>query len=253
LVGHALGLDRAQLLSQSNRILSESEQAQIAQPIARRARHESVARIIGSREFWSLPFGLNEATLEPRPDSETLVEAALARGGDKNLARSVLDLGTGSGCLLLALLHEWPQATGLGIDAAPRAVEQAGANAAQLGMDSRANFQLGNWFDGITERFDVIISNPPYIAADVIAGLMPEVRDYDPCLALAGGADGLDAYRAIIPRLGAYLNEGGFVCFEVGMGQAPAVEKILARYNFIKIKIYRDLGGIERCLSAYLK
>ena len=159
LMGHGLGLDRAQLLSQSARILTEAESTVLDNLILRREQREPVARIIGTREFWSLNFGLNEATLEPRPDSETLVEAVLALSKTRHALR-LLDLGTGTGCLLLSLLHEMPDATGHGIDLNPRAVEQASKNAVTLGLDERTAFSQGDWLTSLGETFDIIISNP---------------------------------------------------------------------------------------------
>jgi len=250
LVGHGLGLDRAQLLSQSQRVLTDSERTILDALILRRSQRESVARIIGAREFWSLNFGLNEATLEPRPDSETLVEAVLSFSPQPS---RILDLGAGTGCLLLSLLHERPNATGLGIDINPRAVEQATANALALGLGTRVHFRQGNWTAGITEEFDVIISNPPYIPATNIPSLMPEVRDYDPILALDGGADGQDPYRFLIPQLAHFLIPQGLVALEIGIGQALYVADLFKQAGFQNIAIHKDLGGIERCVTAAAK
>ena len=248
LVAHALGCDRLALLTTPLRELAAEEVTRIAALIQRRAAREPVARSLGLREFWGLPFGLNEATLEPRPDSETLIEAAIKIAGTP--PRSLLDLGTGTGCLLLALLHEWPQATGLGLDIAPRAVEQARHNAARLGLEARAQFVVNDWLDGITARFDLIVSNPPYIATSELSSLMPEVRDHDPTAALDGGTDGLTPYRRIIPALPALLNPNGRILFEVGQGQAASVAAMLLEQGFTTIATHRDLGDVERCVSA---
>jgi len=205
------------------------------------------------REFWSLPFGLNEATLVPRPESETLIEAALyvfAKRRDEALR--VLDLGAGSGCLLLALLHEFKNASGVGVDCAPRAVLQAQENAKRLGLTARAEFMAGNWADNIAERFDLVISNPPYIAPEEIPHLMPEVRDYDPKLALDGGKYGLAAYHAIAPKLPNLLKPGGGAIFEIGEGQAPSVRLIFQKAGFSKLDTRKDLSGIERCVIGFL-
>lgn len=244
---HALDIDRAQLLSQSQRMLFKNEMDAIDALLTRRAKRESVARITGRREFWGLEFGLNEATLEPRPDSETLVEAVLASGKQK---RRILDLGTGTGCLLLALLHEMNEASGVGVDINPRAVEQAAQNALALGLEKRAAFRCSDWLGGLSEKFDLIVSNPPYIPASDIPALMPEVRHYDPLLSLDGGADGLEPYRLIIPRLKDFLNPGGIAAFEVGIGQASQVADFLQQSSFTNIAAYKDLGGIERCVTA---
>ncbi len=248
LAGHALGCDRAQLLSQSERVLTDEETSILNALLTRRVRHESVARIIGKREFWGLDFGLNKATLEPRPDSETLVEAVL-RLASRN--RRLLDLGTGTGCLLLSLLHETPHATGLGIDINPRAVEQATTNAKALNLGSRASFRAGDWLNGLTEKFDLIVSNPPYIPSADIPTLMQEVCQYDPLLALDGGEDGLAPYHLLIPQLANFLNPQGHVAFEVGQGQAQQVATLLRDNGFITIATHKDLSGIERCVTAF--
>jgi len=249
LIEHALDLNRADLLSQSERILSDEEIRRIENLIARRAAHEPVARIIGEREFWSLNFGLNEATLEPRPDSEALVEVAIENLRDK-IAPRILDLGTGTGCLLLSILHEIPSATGIGIDIAPRAIEQARMNAEKLGLTPRADFRIGDWLDDITEKFDAIIANPPYIPSPDIAGLMPEVREHDPLRALDGGKDGLDIYRHLIPHIPHFLKSGGFTLFEVGIGQADDVAGLCRNAGLVDVSKHRDLNGIERCVAA---
>lgn len=270
---HALGLDRAQLLSQSQRVLTKDEIAAIDSMITRREKRESVARIIGKREFWGLDFALNEATLEPRPDSETLVEAVLKRIQDSGFGIrekiSILDLGTGTGCLLLSLLHELPQATGVGIDINPRAVEQAQTNAQSLGLDRRAAFKTGSWLTPLSppprwegqgggsaaetnaERFDIIVSNPPYIPASDITDLMPEVRDHDPLLALDGGEDGINPYRLLIPQLKDFLNPGGIAAFEVGQGQAEQIADLFQQNGFTNTSTHKDLGGINRCVTAF--
>jgi release factor glutamine methyltransferase len=265
LIGHVLQLDRLQLMLQAERELTADEITHSDLLIQRRAAHEPVARIIGCREFWGLPFGLNEATLEPRPDSETLIEAMLNAIGTRHRGRAssppppvprpplqILDLGTGTGCLLLALLHELPDATGVGIDIAPRAVAQATANAERLGLAHRATFQQGNWLDGVTGPFDIIVSNPPYIARDEIPTLMPEVRAHDPLAALDGGPDGLEPYRLIIPQLARFLNPAGIVAFEVGHTQATAVAELLYHAGFAQITTHQDLGGVARCVLAKL-
>ena len=189
--------------------------------------------------------------MEPRPDSETLVETALKHLRAKTAPR-LLDLGTGTGCLLLALLHEIPDATGLGIDAAPRAVEQASINALNLGLSARAHFREGNWLQGITETFDAILSNPPYIPSAVIPTLMSDVCHYDPMLALDGGADGLDVYRLLIPQMPRLLKPDGFVIFEVGIGQTDDVVNLCSKAGLVRVSKHLDFGGIERCVIAYI-
>jgi release factor glutamine methyltransferase len=248
LMSYALKCDGAQILSQSLRVLIPEEINVISWFIERRAAGEPVARIMGKREFWGLDFGLNEATLDPRPDSETLVEAVLELCQKR---KRILDLGTGTGCLLLALLHEMPNAVGVGIDIAPRAVEQAAKNAVALGLGGRAEFRAGDWLTGITEKFDIIISNPPYISTSEIPTLMREVREFDPLCALDGGEDGLACYRLLILQLADYLNPEGLVAFEVGYGQAQHVTDLFRQNGFTSIATHKDLGGIERCVVCY--
>jgi release factor glutamine methyltransferase len=254
LVCHGLRCSRVDILSQPDRLLNKDELSNLEKLISRRLNHEPVARIIGSREFWGLDFALNEATLEPRPDTETLIETILSVCHQKSLldgTKRILDLGTGTGCILLSLLHELPQATGLGIDINPDAVLQATQNAFSLKLDKRSVFREGNWLKGINEKFDIIVSNPPYIQTSDISHLMPEVRQYDPLLALDGGEDGLKSYSLLIPQIRNMLNPSGFVAFEVGINQATAVKNLLEESAFADIKVYKDLGGIERCLLGF--
>ncbi len=250
LIAYGLRLDRAQLLSHRDQILTEQQLRLLSVLIECRARREPIARIMRQREFWSLSFNLNEATLEPRPDSETLIEVALKQIQDRRNLLHILDIGTGTGCLLLSLLHELPHATGLGVDIAERAIEQAQENAQILKLLPRATFKTNNWVVGIQDSFDIIISNPPYIAHDVIPTLQPEVRDYDPTLALNGGKDGLNAYRHTIPHLPKLLKPQGFVIMEIGYDQARAVTALFKISGFKKISAHKDLGGNDRCLLA---
>lgn len=218
--------------------------------LLRRLAHEPVSKIIGFREFWSLTFRTSRDVLDPRPDSETLVAGVLAAIPDRHAALRLVDFGTGSGCLLLSLLHELPNATGLGIDVSPPALKIAQQNADALGLTERAAFRLGSWGKGIEERFDILISNPPYIESGVVPGLEPEVADYDPLLALDGGADGLDAYRALIPDMAHLAGKHAFAALEVGMGQDVAVSSLLADAGFGSIAVLSDLGGIGRVVTG---
>ena len=216
---------------------------------ARRLAGEPVFRIIGEREFWGLPFSLSAATLEPRPDSETLVEAALDCLGERRQeAFSVLDLGTGTGCLLIAVLSECPAATGLGIDLSHEACETARRNAVVNGVADRAIFQQGSWAAGLERRFDLILSNPPYIPRGEIAALDVSVRDHDPALALDGGADGLDPYRIFATTLPDVLAPNGTVVLEIGAGQEAEVIALMAGGGFVWQGSRRDLGGHPRAL-----
>ncbi|MGE0735570.1 MAG: peptide chain release factor N(5)-glutamine methyltransferase [Alphaproteobacteria bacterium] len=248
LIAHALDAPPQEILLRPERKLTQAEHAAIATAIARRLAHEPVARIIGRREFWSLNFAVTEATLIPRPDSETLVEAVLAQIADRAAPLRLLDIGTGTGCLLLALLSELPNATGVGTDILPAAVETARSNAKILGTDGRAAFVATHWTDGIAGRFDVIVSNPPYIPRAEIDGLAPEVARFDPRAALDGGPDGLDAYRALAERIPALLANNGFAAVEIGAGQEIDVAGIFERSGMLVVRQAVDLSDRIRCL-----
>jgi release factor glutamine methyltransferase len=215
----------------------------------RREAGEPVWRILGEREFWGLPFRLSPATLEPRPDSETIVEAALKELAGRNTEPlSLLDLGTGTGCLLIALLSELPNASGLGVDLSEEACRTATGNAALNGLAERASFRQGSWTDGLTGRFDLILSNPPYIPSGEIAGLAVEVREHDPLLALDGGEDGLGPYRIFARTLPPLLAPGGRIVFEIGAGQGPDVVALMQAGGLEFRGSRNDLGGHERAL-----
>ncbi len=219
--------------------------------VTRRGRGEPVSRIRGRREFWSLDFEITPATLDPRADSEVLVAAVIQVLAGRGLtAPRILDLGTGSGCLLISLLAEFPQAVGVGVDVSPTAAAIALRNAATNGVDRRADFVVSNWHAAIGAQFDVVISNPPYIPTSAIQSLDPDVRVFDPHLALDGGRDGLSCYRAIAGTLPNLLSEGGFTAVEIGMGQADAVAAIFGGAGLTETKIWPDLAGIPRCLTV---
>jgi len=215
---------------------------------ARRAAREPMSHILGHREFWSLDFKVTADTLTPRPDSETLIEAVLERVKDKKAPLTLLDLGTGTGCLLLSLLHELPNARGVGVDKSLGALAVAEENAARLGLKERAVFKHSDWFSNVEGRFDVVLSNPPYIKTGDLMGLDPEVALYEPETALIAGDDGLDDYARIIEGLGDVLALGGFAAFELGMGQAEAVSELAEGTGWLITGIKKDLGGIDRCL-----
>jgi release factor glutamine methyltransferase len=220
----------------------------------RRLAGEPVWRILGEREFWSLPFRLSPATLEPRPDSETIVEAALSvLAKRRDQAISILDLGTGTGCLLVALLSECKAARGLGVDLSQEACETAAGNAERNGVGARALFRQGDWIAGLSERFDLVVSNPPYIPAGDIAGLDVGVREHDPLRALDGGADGLVAYRALAAGLPPRIAPGGAVVLEIGAGQEADVVAIMAAVGLVHRGSRRDLGGHLRALIFTLE
>jgi release factor glutamine methyltransferase len=249
LVGHAVNLESSLLFSHTDRILTDAESALVRDFAARRQQHEPVSRITGHRGFWSLDFLLSPETLDPRADTETLVAAVLQCRAQYPSPR-ILDLGTGTGCILLAILKDWPEATGIGIDLNPGAVATASRNAARLGLAARAEFRIGNWCDGVTEKLDIIVSNPPYITDTEMDALAPTVARFDPALALRGGADGLAAYRALIPQTRARLTAGGRLFLEIGAGQAADVAALLKSSDFGSVAEHRDLGGFVRCLEA---
>lgn len=241
LMAHALGLERDVLL------LGDQEQPAPAafEPLAqRRLVHEPIAYIIGWRDFWTIRLSVGPGVLVPRPDSETLIEAAADHFGERE-PKQVLDLGTGPGTLLLAALAQWPRALGIGVDASSEALAYAECNAAALGLSDRASFRQGDWTDGLDRRFDLILCNPPYVQAG--AALPPDVADWEPAGALYAGPDGLDAYRRLAPLIGPRLAPGGIACIEVGAGQAPAVSALFAAEGFT-IESRADLSGITRAL-----
>tara|TARA_R110000868_G_scaffold298177_2_gene558420 strand:+ start:370 stop:1260 length:891 start_codon:yes stop_codon:yes gene_type:complete len=253
LTAHVLGRDASFVLTHPETELSAEQQDAAQHLIARRAAHEPVSRILGEKEFWSLTFRVTEATLTPRPETETLVEDALARiraMGREGEALRVLDLGTGTGCLLLAVLSELPQAQGLGIDISPDAVAVAADNARRLGLGGRARFQVGNWTAGLAGPFDVLLSNPPYIAEADRETLPPEVLGFDPHAALFAGPRGLDAYAAIAPQAAAVLAPGGIVIVELGRGQDAEVTEIFRRARLTPDGTRADLAGIPRSFAA---
>ncbi|KRE18314.1 hypothetical protein ASE63_02995 [Bosea sp. Root381] len=231
------------------RILSGSEEARLEVFARRRLKGEPVWRILGEREFWGLPFRLSAATLEPRPDTEAVVDAVLERLPERRQAPlSVLDLGTGTGCLLIAVLSEFPQATGLGIDLSQEACATAQGNAALNGLSDRAQFRQGSWTEGLDRRFDLILSNPPYIRSGDIETLDISVREHDPRLALDGGDDGLAPYRVFARRLPEVLAPGGLVVLEIGAGQEADVVSLMREGGFDWRGSRRDLGGHPRAL-----
>jgi release factor glutamine methyltransferase len=254
LVAHALGLDHAGLAAQAARALTPNESAAIAALAARRLAREPVARIVGAKEFWGLNLRLNGATLVPRPETETVVEAALDALDHLQIRGEALafaDLGTGSGALLLALLSELPEARGLGTDISPQAVCCARDNAVALGLAARAWFLACDYGAALKGPFDLIVSNPPYVARHHISTLAPEVRVFDPLLALDGGADGLDGYRAIAAAAPQLLSPNGILVLELGIGQHGAVEALLAAAGLAPIGDARhDLLGIARALAV---
>ena len=246
LLAHALGVDAATLLADRAAPLAASDYHLL---IERRAARVPLAYLLGTREFWSLPFAVSPATLIPRPDSETVVEAALAAAAKPPAGRGrrLLDLGTGTGCLLLSLLSEWPDAWGLGVDVVPAACALAAANAAALGLAGRAAFLCADWDAALRGRFDVIVANPPYIRRDDIPALMPEVARHEPASALDGGVDGLDPYRRLLPGLTGLLAAGGVAVLEHGADQVPALARLAARWGYDAVS-RTDLADMARAI-----
>ena len=244
LLAHALDRPPSSLVDRDQAIEADGLEALLA----RRVAHEPMAYILGRQGFWTLDLAVTPATLIPRADSETLIEAALEAFPDRGRVRHVLDLGTGSGCLLLAALSEFTEAAGVGVDISQDAALVALMNARECGLAGRAALLVGRWGDALAGRFDLIMSNPPYIETGDIPGLMPEVARHEPRLALDGGSDGLDAYRTILERLPALLVPGGRAFLELGAGQAAAVGTLAEQAGMRVEAIRPDLGGHLRAI-----
>ncbi|MGE0287111.1 MAG: peptide chain release factor N(5)-glutamine methyltransferase [Bradyrhizobium sp.] len=253
LVGHVLGLDLTGMIASSDRPLTADESMRLDVLSGRRLAGEPVARILGQKEFWGLPLALSPETLVPRPDTETVVELALEmlRESPAKNSPSIADLGTGTGAILLALLSELPDATGIGTDISVEALGTATANAAHLGLALRANFIHCDFASALTGPFDLVVSNPPYIRTGDIANLAVEVRAHDPLKALDGGADGLDAYRILIPQAARILRPCGALVVEAGKEQAVQIEGLMTAAGLMPHASPKaDLGGIPRAVGA---
>ena len=224
----------------------------VEEAVLRRARREPLSHITGRRCFWTLEFEVSGSVLDPRPESESVVEAVLSAipADETRQPMRILDLGVGSGCLLLSLLSELPSARGTGVDRSEAALQVARRNAARLELEGRCNWFAGEWAAAIGEPFDVVIANPPYVESDVIDHLEPEVRLGEPRLALDGGSDGLDAFREMVPQLRRCLARQGFACLEFGSGQEEAVQSILRDAGFSSVQLGQDLDGRPRCALA---
>ena len=251
-VGAALGLDLTGLITAANRTLTLDESNRLEAFAARRLNGEPVARILGHKEFWGLPFRLSAATLVPRPDTETIVERALEiLRASRERALRVVDLGTGTGAILLALLHELPKAFGVGTDISLEALWTAKANAEDLGLATRSAFVACSYASALSGDFDLIVSNPPYIRSADIASLASEVRDHDPRTALDGGANGLDAYRVLIPQAAGLLSPGGALILEAGQGQSGPIETLMTAAGLTTPEGAKsDLAGIPRAVTG---
>jgi release factor glutamine methyltransferase len=248
LVALALDVEPGIVLGYPERPVDVAAEARLAALAARREAREPYARLAGRRQFWSLDLAISPDTLDPRADSETLVEAALALLPDRAAPLRILDFGTGSGCLLLALLSELPNAVGIGVDILPGAAITARRNAAALGLADRALFVVGDWDETISGRADVIVANPPYIPSTEIETLAPEVARYEPRSALDGGTDGLAAYRELAPATQRLLAADGIALFEIGAGQRKAVARLLGESGLALQSVKCDLSGVARCI-----
>jgi release factor glutamine methyltransferase len=250
LVSGALAVPPPDLFGYPERALDEQQISRVQALLRRMVAGEPLSRIFEKREFWGLEFSLSADTLDPRPETETVIEAVLRREPDRSVARRVLDLGTGTGCLLLALLAELPAASGIGIDIAEGAVRTAARNAVYLGLADRARFFVADWATAVSGEFDVILANPPYIASDALALLPREVACHDPWRALDGGEDGLRSHRAIAEAASRLLSPDGIFATEIGAGQEDAVAAVMKANNLIVDGIEKDLAGTARCVVA---
>lgn len=246
----AAGLSRLQLAMAPHAPLGDDEADRLSRYAARRAAREPVSRILGERGFWTLDLLVAPNVLDPRADTETLVETTLALIGRRDAALTILDLGAGSGAITCALLSELPAARAVAVDISPDACAATQENLARCGLSERADVVRGRWGAALPGPFDVIVSNPPYVRAADIANLDPEVRLYDPALALDGGADGLDCYREIVADLPRLLAPDGLAAFEVGSEQAVGVASLLGAHGFSIVRVGRDAGGHERVVTA---
>jgi release factor glutamine methyltransferase len=256
LAAAATGMGAAELIARPEQIVGSDARTTLGEMLRRRCAGEPVSRILGEREFFGRAFAISPATLDPRPDSETLIEGALEFVEQKGWGTRplrILDIGTGSGALLVTLLCELPLASGVGTDVSAQALAVAQANASRHGVAERTHFELRDALVGVNGPFDLVVCNPPYVASAEIARLAPEVRDFDPREALDGGADGLDMYRRIIPGL-ARVVSSGWIGFEVGAGQAHTVAGLLHHAVMgSRLRYRKDLGGHERCVTTEIQ
>lgn len=248
LLARVLGVSREYLTMHSDTTLSDIELSAYEVMVERRVAREPMAQILGEREFWSLNFRVTADTLAPRPDSEVVIEAVLDYVPRRDAKLMMADFGTGTGCLLLSLLSEFPNAHGLGVDISRAALEVAEKNAQALGLAERAHFYHASWGEGVMGRYDIIVSNPPYIVEADIAGLAPEVAEFEPHTALSGGVDGLDAYRNLMPHIKRLLAEHGVAVLEFGKGQHEDVVAIARQQGLKALEYQSDLAGIIRCV-----
>ncbi len=251
LVEAAAGASRAQIISDPHRALDPAQRASLDSYLERRERREPISHILGVKGFWKIMLRVTPQVLTPRPDSETILDAVLPLFPNDGRRLKVLDLGVGSGAILLAILAERPAAIGLGVDVSEEALAVARENAANLGLAGRVALLRGDWTAGLeSESFDLVVSNPPYIPTRDIAALDPEVRDHEPRLALDGGVDGLDAYRALAPAILGILRPGGVFAVEIGAGQRDAVEALFRDVGATDLRVVQDLGARDRVIAG---
>jgi release factor glutamine methyltransferase len=248
LLEHVLGVDHTYMIVNHTQLIKKVEIAEFKTLLERREQREPVATIVGHREFWSMDFKTSRFTLDPRPDSETLIDAVMRLRPNRAKSYNILDLGTGTGCLLLSLLSEYPAAQGVAVDVSKEALEIAGHNAKELGLNGRTEFVESSWGEKLVGKFDIIITNPPYIPTADIAELEKEVTEYDPHRALDGGTDGLDEYRKVIPDVKRLLAPEGLSVIEFGEGQHDDVIALCEQAGLSLIKTEKDLAGIIRCV-----
>ncbi|MBH69493.1 MAG: protein-(glutamine-N5) methyltransferase, release factor-specific [Rhodospirillaceae bacterium] len=253
LLGYSLALKDERFYGLENTAITPKQLACYQVNIERRCNREPTSRIIGRRAFWSLNLKLTPQALDPRPDSETLIESMLRHFPDRNMPLKMLDLGTGTGCLLLSALYEFPHSTGVGIDVDIACVLLGQENAVRHGLEKRAIFKVGNWYAKINSKFDVILCNPPYVPTNHISKLQPEVFKFEPYIALDGGPDGLDCYRSLAPGLADLLAPDGLIFMEIGFDQKFTVTEIMEKYTLKVNAIEKDLAAHDRCLILSYK
>lgn len=246
LLAHASGVEPDRLIVMSTKPVSMAVRAVFEASISDRCKHKPIAQIIGVRHFYKHEFCINGMTLDPRPETETLVDTALAAPFE-----TVLDLGTGSGAILLSLLAERERVLGVGVDISREALAVARLNSVRMNLQTRAKFLVQDWFEGLTARFDLIVSNPPYVSARAYAQLAPDVRQWEPKIALTDDADGLSAYNRILPDAPAFLTKGGRLIVEIGSDQGAAVAALFAENGFVRIVVHPDLDGRDRVVSGF--
>jgi release factor glutamine methyltransferase len=248
LLAHVMEVDQSAVLARLQEPLPPSALYGMDRVVAVRSLRQPISHIVGKRGFWNHEFMVNSDVLDPRPDTETLVAAALEQPFD-----TVLDLGTGSGAIIISLLAECPQAMGVATDISARALDVARRNAGRIGVADRVRFLEADWFDGVSGRFDLIVCNPPYIAAAEMDTLAPEVRDWEPRIALTPGEDGLAAYRRLAGGLGTHLVRGGRAFFEIGYRQASDVKHIFTAAGFTQLEVLQDLSGHDRVIALQVE